>query len=193
MGKELQKVKLRQMTQKGLDQAAAMLSRLLRQQIQIEVSGSWSRDCGCLGDADSVWLGVYMGVCGELQGGLLLVLSEKRARSMAQQLLGMPVGAALTEEPACSTLREVGNIVASAFLASIDDQLGLRALPEPPQLHVAQLDRLLEQHRTQQKDACLAVRTDLVGAETGPVEGAIFLLPEQASLDLLYQRIDQAS
>ena len=97
----------------------------------------------------------------------------------------------LLAEPASSTLKEVGNIIASAFLASLDSQLNLRALPSPPQLFLAPFAELLDQQRGTQDFSGPIVCTRLSCAgETGDcLQAAIYLFPETESLDLLLERV----
>lgn len=179
-------------SQQGMIQAAEMLSRLLRQPVSVEVADAWMSDRvppePLTGDPS---LGIYMGVSGDINGGLLLVLSDACGQWLSEQLLRTTVIADLLVEPASSTLKEVGNIMASSFLASLDTQLGLRALPAPPLLCRAPLDELLERFPASCDDACLIVRTRLKGAgdAAGNLQGAIYLFPEAAALESLLARI----
>ncbi len=186
MAAELVTEKLRWLTCQGMSRAAEMLSRLLRQQVKIEVAGNSLFAADLVAEQEG-HLGVYMPISGELRGGLLLALPEESAGWMSRQLLGMS-GCDLLSEPASSTLKEVGNIIASAFLASIDSQLGVRALPEPPQLKIALAREWLEACLQIDSEACFMLRTDLLSSDD-MVRGAIYLLATKASLDLLRSRI----
>lgn len=185
---------LRQLASRAMQQAADMLSRLLRQQVRLEVSGPCRPASDAVAEiAGSPLLGVYIPVRGELNGGLLLTLTEEYAGRLSQHLLGMSECCDLQVEPASSTLKEIGNIIASAFLASIDSLLAVRALPEPPQLELAPADKLLENCRTIDSKPCLVLRTELMSGEDDDVRGAIYLFPTADSLDLLRARIAAVS
>ena len=135
-------------------------------------------------------LGIYMGINGDLNGGMLLFFPEQSAVWLSCQLLGQ-APADLLAEPVSSTLKEVGNIIASAFLASLDNQLQLRALPTPPELSLAPLDQLLKQQQVAQLSPCPIVCSRLSGdgASQDSLRGAIYLFPETASLERLLARV----
>lgn len=190
-----QREKLCRIFQQGMVQTAEMLSRLLRQPVDVEVSDVWMSGCR-LSDsfASTSHLGVYMQVSGDINGGLLLALSEDCAGWLSDRLLGGVSSGDLLAEPASSTLKEVGNILASSFLASLDDQLGLRAMPSPPRLSCVPLDKLLQMCQQCCDEACLIVRTRLLGSgdASGNLQGAVYLFPEPAALEMLLAKIDGA-
>ena len=192
---KLQPEKLCRISQQGMIQAAEMLSRLLRQPVEVEVAEAWMSDDGLAGESfPGAHLGVYMQVDGDINGGLLLAFTEACASWLSGQLLGGATSENLLTEPASSTLKEVGNIIASAFLASIDDQLGLRALPSPPQISCALLDELLQSCKPSCDEVCLIVRTRLRGSgDAGDnLQAAIYLFPEPVALEKLRTQIGSA-
>ena len=118
------------------------------------------------------------------------MLTDKCAHWLCAQLLGAEAVAGLLQEPASSTLKEIGNILASAFLASLGDQLELSALPSPPELKQAQLNELLRECRSAREETCLIVRTRLFGgSDNAEMRGEIYLFPENDALDNLLARI----
>ena len=177
--------------QQGMLQATEMLFRLLRQPVNVQVADVWMSDQGLPAQqADAINLGIYMGVSGDINGGLLLALEEECAGWLSRQLLGVTELENLLVEPACSTLKEVGNILTSAFLASLDDQLGLRALPAPPTLSRAALKDQLGACQPDHGDACLVVQYRLQGSgEAADLQGAIYLFPDNVTLNSLLERI----
>ena len=188
---KVQEEKLCRISRQGMLQAAEMLSRLLQQTIEVEVADAWMSD-GCrLPEQNShPHLGVSVQVCGDIEGGLLLAFSEDCAHWLTGRLLGA-ASEDLMVEPASSTLKEVGNILASSFLASLDDQLDLRVMPSPPQLSRAQLEELLQASQPPCDEACLIVRTRLHGTGDGGenLQGDIYLLPEPATLEKIQDLI----
>jgi len=189
-----QQDRLCRLSQQGMMQAAAMLSRLLHQPVEVKVCDAWMSDCRATTELPlEPHLGVFMQLVGDVEGGLLLALSEPCAEWLSRLLLGTP-SSDLLVEPASSTLKEVGNIIASSFLASIDDQLGLRAMPSPPKLCHAPLDSLLQSCQPS-REACLIIRTNLQGGDGSGAHlqgAAIYLLPEPAAMEKLISKIDQA-
>lgn len=185
---KMQQDEVCRISQQGMIQAAEMLSRLLRQTVEVEVADAWMSDSGLSAEqASAPNLGVYMRVSGDIAGGLLLALSVDCAEWLSGQLLGGTAGNGLLLEPASSTLKEVGNIIASSFLASVDDQLGLRAMPSPPTLSSLPLGELLQSCQSNRDETCLIVRTRLlgVGSVGDNLQAAIYLFPEPAALEKL--------
>ena len=189
------RAELRRVAGLGMQQAAEMLSQLLQQPVEMTVPGVVSAAQLQAELAPSTpGLGISLGVSGELSGGMLLFFSPASAAWLSGQLLGQPPGEDLLAEPACSTLKEVGNIIASAFLASLDNQLQLRALPTPPQLCYAALAELLTQQRQAQlaPGPLVANRLSGIGPGGQPLQGRIYLCPEIAALERLLARVAAA-
>jgi len=149
-------------SQQGLQQAADTFSGLLCQPVAIEVADCWMSDqAPPLPLSSSDGMGIYMGISGAFSGGLLLFLAEDCASWLAGKLLDRSRFDDLLAEPASSTLKEVGNIISSAFLASLDDQLGLRSLPNPPLLTRGSVIELVNNYQQAVSDPCLVVRANL--------------------------------
>ena len=184
---------LRDVSQQGLEQAAAMLARLLRQPVGVEVDEAWMSDRLPAEDhLSSTGVGVAMHLDGQLSGGLLLFFPQANATWLSEQLLRRPAGANLLDEPASSTLKEVGNILASAFLANLDSRFGLRCLPSPPELLAGTVAPLLDHCRKDRDAPCLILRTRLFCREESrdPLQGTLYLFPEADSLRLLLRQRD---
>jgi chemotaxis protein CheC len=132
-----------------------------------------------------------MAISGQLNGGLLLFFPESSATRISCQLLRKQSIEDLLHEPASSTLKEVGNILASAFLASLEQQLGLRSLPAPPEIARATIAQLLKDRQQTGADHCVIVRTRLISNldETAPLQGAIYLLPQPEALQKLIDKL----
>ena len=182
--------------QQGLDQAAALLSQMLGQAVAVDLPSVCLPEPAVFSEtAAKLSLGVYMRVAGEINGGLLLTFSETSADWLSRRLLGEAELGDLLLEPASSTLKEVGNIFASAFLANIDQQLGLRALPAPPQLRRAPVAELLQQNLPLAADAGLVAHTRLTGSGTAaePLQGSIYLFCEPPALTLVLDRVSRTT
>ena len=149
------------------------------------------------GGAGTVVVGIYVGITGSLDGHALLILHPDAARKLAALLLdGLAepgllevdeFGVPSLDELELSALREVGNVTVGAFLNEVG-----RHLDEPVVVTVpiaisdmagAILDAVLAD-LTADTDEVLAARTSFInGGET--IEGAVLVLPRQASLAAL--------
>lgn len=175
-----------------MQQAAAALTQLLRQPVKLETTGGlFVKQPQSESERSESGFGISLRITGELNGGMLLFLPQASASWLSCRLLGQKKFESLLAEPASSTLKEVGNIIASAFLASLDQQLNLRALPGPPQLSLAPLAELMNQQRRPQNSpgpvVCNRLRS--AGDPADSLQTAIYLFPETGSLDLLLERI----
>ena len=82
-------------------------------------------------------------------------------------------------------MKEVGNIFASAYLASLDNQLQLRALPSPPQGFLVPAGSLFSQQQIKfpagEGLSCILK----AGEEAVGLQVSLYLHLEQASLEVL--------
>ena len=172
--------------QQALARGAEMLSALLRQPVWIE--GAASDGYGCAPETDAGQarqLGVFIGISGDIQGALLFVLNEAEVCWLLEPLLGPITIPELLSEPASSTIREVGNIFASGFLASLEEQLKVRALPAPPQLETGTLEQLLRRYRREDRVVGLTLCNK---TSDKPVQLATSLFLSSASRQRLFRR-----
>ncbi len=113
---------------------------------------------------------------------------------LTQLLLGKPIP--LTGdwgEHAASALTEIANILASAYLSALGTLLGVTLIPSVPALACdmagAIIDAaLIEQSRT--GDLALLIETEFFETAQA-IRGHFFLLPDPASLRLIFDRIGE--
>lgn len=188
-GSKTSNQQLHDISRVGMVQAAETFSRLLRQPVEIAVVDTWMSDQehpNC--PSPGAGIGVYMAISGELTGGLLLFLTDSCAHWLTRRLLNCENVADLLVEPANSTLKEIGNIISSAFLASLDDQLGVRSLPAPPVLSRGTVAELFDSYRQDRSEPCLVIHTHLSSGkpESAELQGESYLfLSCQAMAQLL--------
>jgi chemotaxis protein CheC len=80
-----------------------------------------------VGAAERVVTGVVIGVMGELDATVLLILGESDAATLCG-LLGVDPD----DEMAASALGEIGNIVGASYINALGSMTGLDLEPEPP-------------------------------------------------------------
>jgi len=130
----------------GMRRAGDALCRMLRQPVDIRVP---SLRISPLTDAPEFLqhgqvLAVHLGLQGDAKGDILFLLPEETARYVLEKLLGRGAFTRFDDPMAGSTLLEIGNILASAFLAALDDRLRMSLLPSPPRLIILPPSELLE-------------------------------------------------
>jgi chemotaxis protein CheC len=90
-----------------------------------------------IGGEEATVGGIYVGVGGDIAGGVLLVFPEKNLLTVDDILHRRPAGT-ITElsEIDLSGLSELGNILASCFINSVADSARLKVGPEVPEISV---------------------------------------------------------
>lgn len=126
----LQRTSLNKTMQAAFDRAAATLALMLGGEVSLALA---TRPLRCPGVC------VRLGLAGALEGGIYVDLPEKMALALVRKLTsgGEP---SLLAEASRSVLMELGNILASVFVAYFDQYRGLRTLPTPPELSLVPFD-----------------------------------------------------
>lgn len=125
-----QRAGLSRALQTGLDQAARTLGTMLGGEVEIRLTSAGLRSPGVC---------VWLGMTGALPGGLYLDLPEQMALDIVKTLTaGSDLG--LLDEAARSALMELINVLGSVFVGHFDQKFGLRSLPTPPEISLAQLE-----------------------------------------------------
>jgi chemotaxis protein CheC len=177
---------------------------------QIRVTAPSIRRCSAAeviemaGGAESVVVGVYVGITGSLSGHAVLLLPPDGARRLAQILLegfidpppaGAPDAEALAfDEMEFSALQEVGNVTISAFLNELGMHLREAVQPTVPQALVEMSGAILEavlMDLIAESDEVLAAQTTFMEGENA-VDAAMLVLPRQESLGVLLESLGAA-
>ncbi|MFQ5456895.1 MAG: chemotaxis protein CheC [Myxococcota bacterium] len=169
----------------GVGHAATALSQMIGHEINMRVPSvkitPFNMATEAVGGPERVVAAVYCSFMGNITGHILLVLPRESANSLARTLVPVTAapGAEWTEE-AASSIREVGNILASAYLNALGSMLEMTLIPSVPSIAYdmagAILDPLLiEQGRT--GDLALLIETEFF--ERGEtLKGQFFLVPD---------------
>ncbi len=190
---------LREVATIGAGHAATALSQLTDRRIMISVPQVRQLDARSLpgmlssfGDHVAV---VSMRMLGDLTGRALLVFSERDAVRLCDLILRRepgPVRALGDLEQ--SGLKEVGNIVCSAYLTALSNFMGMMLLPSVPGLMIGPTDPAVSSSldpadATGDLVFCVdtAFRTDGVPAQ--PLTGAFLLMPDRASIRAILEAI----
>jgi two-component system, chemotaxis family, sensor kinase CheA len=132
---------LEDVNNQGAIQASMSLSQLTGHEIRVSFPESRLvaiRDVAeIMGGEERVVGGMYVGVQGDLEAGMLLVVPEKNLLVLDDLLHGRAVGTArAVDDVDLSGISEMGNILASCFINAIADATHLRLSPEVPEISV---------------------------------------------------------
>jgi chemotaxis protein CheC len=175
----------------GMEHAGIALSQLTGDSIRLRVPRVTVSEIDTipvlLGGIDGIVAGIILQVLGDARGSILLVFPRESAHRLLARLLGQAEKGLVINDLGASTLKEVGNILASAYLSALGDFLRLSLIPSVPLLAFDTAGAVLDYVRTHLshgESSALLVETEFLGAEsgTGTVHGHFFFLPEASSL-----------
>lgn len=176
----------------GAARAGRGLSGLMGQEIAIHVPnirvGTKNDACDAVGGEESVVIGSYLSISGDITGHVMLLFPEPRALECVDLMVGQAPGTTTEpDEMACSAITELGNIVGSAFVNALADQLNLVLHPSPPQLlhdmAIALVESVYAEVLSQDGDVVMmdAVFED----QKGRTAGLLIVAPDPVSLSAL--------
>ncbi|MCU0621827.1 MAG: chemotaxis protein CheC, partial [Gemmatimonadales bacterium] len=139
---------LREVANIGAGHAATALSQMTNRTIMIQVPEVNVRPLEdvpeLLGAADRVIAAVLMHMMGDLTGRTLVIFPDDSARHLCDILFRRPGGSTQAfGEMEQSGLKEVGNILVSAYLTALSDFMGMMLVPSVPSLVVDQSGAIL--------------------------------------------------
>lgn len=181
----------------GAGHAATALSQLTDRTIMISVprvrrfqGGDVPPFLAAFGDHLAV---VTMRMLGDLTGRSMLVFGEDDASRLCDLILRRPLGEPRTlGEMEQSGLREVGNILCSAYLTALSNLMGMMLMPSVPTLSVGRTNSVIRETLAEesQQELVFCVDTAFRTEERStPLTGAFLLMPDTASVQAILEAI----
>jgi len=187
---------LQAMSNIGMDHAATALSQLMKRNIHLKVPRVLAVDVArvpeILGGAQQMVVGVFLQILGDARGNIMMVFTRANAMRLLENLLSrnMTRGMLLTELE-LSALKEVGNILASAYLNALGEKLKMTLIPSVPVLSFDMAGAVVDYVRNELGevgDVSLMIETEF-SEDNNNFSGHFFLLPAPRSLDLILKKI----
>ena len=187
---ELQLDALRELANIGSGTASGALSALLGRPVDISVPSAravtFAEAVEATGDPETEVTGIALGIFGDLDGVVLLLVSPAEAQKLCQ-MLGVEPGSEYVQ----SALGEVGNIVGSSYINALAEMTGMAIEPTPPATATDMLGAILQTVLAGQAHAgevALMLDSDL------QVEGedcsiAFVLVPTETGVGELLERL----
>lgn len=174
----------------GAAHAVTALSQLLERTVMISVPQvqllTPSQVGGLCGNPDSLVAGVAFHVVGDASARILLMLPRNCAMELVDVLLKNPAGSTkVLNELGNSTVRETGNIMASAYLNALSDFLAMLLLPSVPKLVFDIASAVLGQSADgveKRGGEIICVSNEFTAEGTG-IKGHLLLFVDASSLD----------
>lgn len=176
--------------------AATALSQLLNKRINIVVPRilflSIEEVPKAVGGADTLVVGLVLRVLGDIPGTILFIFSQKDALTLASFLTGKAVSnGSVIADLERSALKEIGVILANAYLGALGSFVGVGLVPTVPELIVdmagAMVDYILIELSCASQFALL-IESEFK-EETTSVTGHFFLIPNPAGLEIIIKAI----
>ena len=176
----------------GVGNAATALSQMLDTSVEIRVPSIKLLDISDvpehLGGDDKAVLGMFLKMLGDANGNMLFIYPIESAERMVSLLLQKDLsGEELFSEMALSALKEVGNILASAYLSALGTMLSINLICSTPSISYDMAGAIIDYTLIElcsSEDKALVVETEffLRGDE---VKGNFFLIPDPGSLEVI--------
>jgi chemotaxis protein CheC len=196
--KESQLDAMREVANIGAGHAATALSGMTNRTIMITVPRVYVRPleeaCDLLGDPNGVIAAVLMHMMGDLTGRAMVLFPERAAKTLCDFLFRRAVGSTqVFGEMEQSSLKEAGNILASAYMNALSDFMGLMLVPSVPSLVIDLSGAVLTSAHLNfghDRDYAFCVETSFrVEGSNDPLGGHFLLLPDLSSLRSIFDAI----
>jgi chemotaxis protein CheC len=183
---------LREIGNVGMGHAATALSQLTGKTIHLEVPQVRLTDtdnmAGLLGEAKRPAVGIHLRMLGAAQGYILMVFPRENAYRILEKLLPTKLsGDGSLSDLELSALKEVGNILASAYLNALGELLRMTLIPSVPILEVDSTEKIIDSVLTEFGVAggtALMLDAEFFSRDER-ISSQIFLLPAPSSLNVI--------
>lgn len=192
---------LREIGNIGSGNAASALAQFLNRKIDMDVPNASIMDLNeipnLVGGPNQIILGIFLKIMGEISGRFLLMIPENTSIKMLKSLIPGCEIKSLTQigEMESSCMKEIGNILAGAFLNALSVLTQTPMLNSLPSINFdyagAMIDNVVAD-MTAVSDKVLMLETSFIEEEED-MRIHIFILPAPDSLRLLLQKIGVAS
>jgi chemotaxis protein CheC len=190
---DLQLDALRELANIGSGNASTALSTMLGRAVDISVPDvrllPLADAVEATGPAEAEVTGIVLGVIGEMDATVLLLVPPADAATMCR-MLGVEPG----DEWGASALGEIGNVVGTSYINALAAMTGLAIEPTPPATATDMLGAIVESVLANHADGGdLALLLD----STLEVEGedcsmSFVLVPDQGGVDQMLERLGMA-
>jgi chemotaxis protein CheC len=189
---------LKEVSNIGMGHAATALSQMIGQTVYLRVPHVSVIDISevpdYLGGAEKLMVGITLQILGDARGSIMLLFPEASAHHLLCNLLVHQGDALVMNEVNISALKEVGNILASAYLSALGNLLHKILIPSVPMLAYDMAGAIVDYvliDLSQSGDQAMIIETDFTGGpnQHSAIKGHFFLLPDPATLDIFLNSV----
>jgi len=133
----------------GAIQASLALSQMSGREVRVSFPESrlveLAEATASLGGPEPTVCGIYVGIAGQLDGGVLMVLPERNLLLFHELLHRLPQGSCPSvAEVDQSAIGELGNVLAASFITAIANETELDLKSRPPELKLDMCQAVLD-------------------------------------------------
>ena len=190
---ELQLDALRELANIGSGTASTALSGLLGRPVDISVPKAealaFAEAVEAAGDPEAEITGIVLGLIGDMNGTVLLLVPPADADKLCRML-----GVEPDDEFALSALGEIGNIVGTSYINALASMTGMEIEPTPPATATDFLGAIVESvlaGAAMNADVALMLDSNLV-VEGEDCSISFLLVPDHGGVNLLLSRLGLA-
>lgn len=195
---ELQKDALKEIGNICSGNAATALSQLVNKKINIVVPRILfipiEEVPNAVGGPDKLVVGLILRVLGDVPSHILFVFSQKDAKALASFMIEKPVanGKILTELER-SALKEIGVILANAYVGALSSFTGMGLVPSVPELIADMAGAIVDYILIELSDVykfALLIESEFCEASAS-IKGHFFLIPNPYGLEMILRAVDK--
>jgi chemotaxis protein CheC len=197
----LEKDALREVANVGAGNAATAVSQLIGAPMTVNVPQvsiiRVEQIPAPLGGPETVVAGIYLKLFGDAPGKMLLCLTRDSIHPVIELMLGAPPkpGAGELSDIEQSALKELGNILCSAYLNALARFMDMQLLPSVPALAVDMVSSILSTVLAESAEShpqALLIETQF-STPGRPIAIHLFLIPEEGSLTAMLKALADIS
>lgn len=184
---------LRELGNIGAGNATTALSQMINQKIDMGVPQAkvleFKEISDTIGGEETPVVGILLDLDGDVQGMMMFVQEQASAHNLVNILMGKEIGGfeEFTEMD-LSALKEIGNIIAGAYLSSLSMLTNLKIISSVPYMAIDMAGAILSVPAIEfgkVGDKALLIQTGFGGLEEH-VYGYFILIPEMDSYDKIF-------
>ena len=177
----------------GMGHAATALSQMIGHPVKLRVPHvtitKISQVPEYLGGAEKMMVGITLQVLGDARGSIMLLFPQESAHRLLCNLTGDQGKVLIMNEVTISALKEVGNILSSAYLSALGSMLHKTLIPSVPLLAYDMAGAVVDYvliDLSKSSDLAMLVETDFIGESSNDlaIKGHFFLIPDPSTLDM---------
>lgn len=180
----------------GAGNAVTSVSKLLNRKVEMVIPKVTMVDfkdiADILGGPETLIIGVLVKISGDVNGMMLFCIEQKTAHLFVNNLLGREYGSYLEfTEMELSVLKEIGNIVTSAYLGSLATLIDKKIKPSVPFLSIDMAGAILSVPAIEFgkiSDHVLFIESVFQTFDED-VSGYFLLIPDIASFDVILKSL----